>query len=141
MSTSTSSFEALDPHDPNLSRLATSMFSKTADYLYGELTATLEDYRLLENMNKATVLKYTDMKQVAVNISKNMVELNEQCEGFISFWVKFYFCCSFVDDVLLPYLEQIDQIEDSVIKLEQAAYKLDAYTKRLEAKFKSLEKR
>ena len=40
LSTSTSSFEALDPHDPNLSRLATTMFNKTADYLYGELTAT-----------------------------------------------------------------------------------------------------
>jgi len=40
LSTSTSSFEALDPHDPNLSRLATTMFQKTADYLFGELTAT-----------------------------------------------------------------------------------------------------
>lgn len=70
----------MDPHDPNLSRLATSMFNKTADYLYGELTTTLEDYKLLENMNKASVLKYTDMKQVASNISKNMAELNEQCK-------------------------------------------------------------
>lgn len=79
LSTSTSSFEALDPHDPNLSRLATSMFSKTADYLYGELTSTLEDYRLLENMNRATITKYTDMKHVTSSISKNMGELNEQC--------------------------------------------------------------
>lgn len=46
-----------------------------------------------------------------------------------------------VDDSLIPLLQQIDQIEDSVIKLEQAAYKLDAYSKRLEAKFKNLEKR
>lgn len=49
--------------------------------------------------------------------------------------------CVLTDDSLLPYLQQIDQIEDSVVKLEQAAYKLDAYSKRLEAKFKSLEKR
>lgn len=41
---------------------------------------------------------------------------------------------------LLPQLEQIDQIYDSVVKLEQAAYKLDHYAKRLEAKFKQLEK-
>lgn len=47
----------------------------------------------------------------------------------------------FLDNSLLPYLQQIDQIEDSVVKLEQAAYKLDIYSKRLEAKFKSLEKR
>ncbi|XP_025837587.1 biogenesis of lysosome-related organelles complex 1 subunit 2, partial [Agrilus planipennis] len=123
LSTSTSSFEALDPHDPKLSRLATTMFTKVSDYLYGELTSTQEEYKLLETMNKATVTKYTDMKHIAANISKNMTELNEKC------------------DSLQPYLEQIDQIEDSIAKLEQAAYKLDAYSKRLEAKFKSLEKR
>lgn len=79
LSTSTSSFEALDPHDPNLSRLATSMFSKTADYLNGELTSTLEDYKLLENMNRITITKYTDMKHVTSSISKSIGELNEQC--------------------------------------------------------------
>lgn len=79
MSTSTSSFEALDPHDPNLSRLATNMFNKTADYLYGELTATQDDYRLLENMNRATITKYSDMKHIASNIAKTMVDLNEKC--------------------------------------------------------------
>lgn len=56
------------------------MFNKTADYLYGELTTTLDDYRLLENLNKAAVLKYSDMKQLAGNVSKNMAELNEQCK-------------------------------------------------------------
>ncbi|KAK4880635.1 hypothetical protein RN001_008781 [Aquatica leii] len=123
LSTSTSSFEALDPHDPNLSQLATTMFTKTADYLYGELTATQEEYRLLENMNRATITKYSDMKHIATNVAKSMTELNEKYTG------------------LQPYLDQIDQIEDSIAKLEQAAYKLDAYSKRLEAKFKNLEKR
>ncbi|KAL1491272.1 hypothetical protein ABEB36_011892 [Hypothenemus hampei] len=123
LSTSTSSFEALDPHDPNLSRLANTLFSKTSEYLYGELTSTLDDYKLLENMNRATIAKYSDMKHIANNISKNVTELNSKYE------------------LLLPLLEQIDQIEDSVMKLEQAAYKLDAYTKRLEAKFKNLEKK
>jgi biogenesis of lysosome-related organelles complex 1 subunit 2 len=123
LSTSTSSFEALDPHDPNLSRLATTMFNKTSDYLYGELTSTLDDYRLLENMNRATITKYSDMKHIAANVSKSMGELNEKYNS------------------LQPYLQQIDQIEDSVVKLEQAAYKLDVYSKRLEAKFKNLEKR
>ncbi|XP_066141782.1 biogenesis of lysosome-related organelles complex 1 subunit 2 [Euwallacea fornicatus] len=123
LSTSTSSFEALDPHDPNLSRLANTLFSKTSEYLYGELTSTVEDYKLLENMNRATITKYTDMKHIAANVSKSMGELNEKY------------------DSLLPLLQQIDQIEDSVIKLEQAAYKLDAYSKRLEAKFKNIEKR
>jgi len=35
------------------------------------------------------------------------------------------------DKNLQPYLEQIDQIEENVSNLEQAAYKLDVYSKRL----------
>jgi len=35
------------------------------------------------------------------------------------------------DSSLQPYLEMIDQVEESVAGLEQAAYKLDAYSKRL----------
>ncbi|KAK9870505.1 hypothetical protein WA026_008062 [Henosepilachna vigintioctopunctata] len=123
LSTSTSSFEALDPHDPNLSRLATSMFNKTAEYLYGELTSSLDDYRLIEEMNHVTTIKYNDMKNIASNVSKSLIELNSKYESII------------------PLLEQIDHLEDNVTKLEQAAYKLDAYSKRLEAKFKTLEKR
>ena len=38
---------------------------------------------------------------------------------------------SITDRSLQPYLDQIDQIEESVATLEQAAYKLDAYSKRL----------
>jgi biogenesis of lysosome-related organelles complex 1 subunit 2 len=52
LSTSTSSFEALDPHDPQLNHLASVMFSKSADWISGELSATIEDYKLLEKMNK-----------------------------------------------------------------------------------------
>lgn len=80
LSTSTSSFEALDPHDPNLSRLANTMFSKTSEYLQEELTSTLDDYRLLENMNQAVITKYSDMKHLAVNVKKSMSELNEKCK-------------------------------------------------------------
>ncbi|XP_053645253.1 biogenesis of lysosome-related organelles complex 1 subunit 2 isoform X1 [Cherax quadricarinatus] len=123
LSTSTSSFEALDPHDPNLSHLASLMFSHTSNYLQGELSAVLEDYTLLEQMNKATITKYADMRQIGGSVSRALKDLNEKYLA------------------LQPYLEQIDQIEDSVTKLEAAAYKLDAYSKRLEAKFKSLEKK
>ena len=52
LSTSTSSFEALDPHDPQLNHLASVMFSKSSDWISGELDATVEDYKLLEKMNK-----------------------------------------------------------------------------------------
>lgn len=36
-----------------------------------------------------------------------------------------------LDKSLQSFLEQVDQIEDSVCTLEQAAYRLDAYSKRL----------
>lgn len=117
------------------------MFNKTADYLYGELTATLDDYRLLENMNQSTITKYSEMKHIAGNVGKSMADLKDKCRCFYFVSFEFSTIKFFLDDTLQPFLNQIDQIEDSVIKLEQAAYKLDAYSKRLEAKFKNLEKR
>lgn len=39
LSTSCSSFEVLDPHDPVISRLATQLFKRTNDYLQGEMSA------------------------------------------------------------------------------------------------------
>eukprot|EP00088_Acartia_fossae_P059217 TRINITY_DN7004_c0_g1_i1.p1 TRINITY_DN7004_c0_g1~~TRINITY_DN7004_c0_g1_i1.p1 ORF type:complete len:160 (+),score=25.30 TRINITY_DN7004_c0_g1_i1:44-523(+) len=123
LSTSTSSFEAVDPHDPVLNNLANSLFSKTADWVSGELDSTIDEYRLLEQMNRVTLTKYGDMKQITTNISKGVTELNEKYTN------------------LMPYLEQIDQIDESISRLEQAAYRLDSYSKRLEAKYKQLEKR
>merc|ERR1711971_938396 len=123
LSTSTSSFEALDPHDPQLNLLASTMFSKTADWIAGELESTSAEYQLLEQMNRVTCTKYTDMHQVTQNVSKGVSDLNNKYAE------------------LQPFLEQIDQIDESVSRLEQAAYKLDAYSKRLEAKFKTLEAR
>jgi len=74
-------------------------------------------------MNKVTATKYSDMEQITANIAKGMTQLNLAYTH------------------LRPYLEQIDQIDESVTRLEAAAFKLDAYSKRLEAKFKSLEQR
>ncbi|XP_067646449.1 biogenesis of lysosome-related organelles complex 1 subunit 2 [Eurosta solidaginis] len=120
LSTSTSSFEALDPHDPNLSRLATKMFRKTEEYISNELNAPLEDYKLLEEMNKATVAKYADMQQIAENLNVSTNELS----------IKF--------QQLVPLMKQIDEISDTVDKLEAAAYKLDAYSIALENRIKSV---
>ena len=122
LSTSTSSFEALDTHDPQLNQLASKLFNKTSEWITGELNSTSEDYKLLEQMNRLTTTKYSDMRQIASNVGKGISELNGKYRD------------------LLPFLEQIDQIDESVTRLEQAAYKLDAYSKRLEAKFKTLEK-
>ncbi|XP_043249716.1 biogenesis of lysosome-related organelles complex 1 subunit 2-like [Colletes gigas] len=122
LSTSTSSFEALDPHDPNLSRLANMMFKKTGEYLQEELTSTHADYRLLERLNKETIAKYTELKTISSSVAQSLDSLNEKYKK------------------LQPILDNINEIDDSVTKLEQAAYKLATYAKRLEAKFKDIEK-
>ncbi|XP_006825385.1 biogenesis of lysosome-related organelles complex 1 subunit 2-like [Saccoglossus kowalevskii] len=85
--------------------------------------ATAEDYKLLEKMNQVTIQKYGDMRTITSNIATSMQNLNDKFKS------------------LQPYLDQIDQVEESVANLEQAAYRLDAYSKRLELKFKQLEKR
>ncbi|XP_012691603.1 biogenesis of lysosome-related organelles complex 1 subunit 2 [Clupea harengus] len=115
--------EAVEPAEPDIDELCTDMFDKMAVFLQGELTATCEDYKLLENMNKLTSLKYMEMKDISINISRNLQDLNQKYAS------------------LQPYLDQINQIEEQVTALEQAAYKMDTYSKKLEAKFKKLEKR
>jgi len=122
LSTSTSSFEALDPHDPNLSRLANTMFQKTSEYLQEELTATHEDYRLLERMNQETIAKYAELKNISTNVAQSLDLLNQKYKK------------------IQPVLDNINEIDESVNKLEQAAYKLLAYSNRLEAKFNDIEK-
>jgi len=123
LSTSTSSFEALDPHDPNLSRLADLMFSHTSSYLQGELGAVLEDYSLLTRMNDATREKYADLSQVAGSVGRSLAGLNAKYLA------------------LQPLLDQIDQIEASVASLEEGVYRLDAYARRLEERCKEVERR
>jgi len=98
---SASSFEALTRHDPNLSRLATKMFNKTEEYITHELNAPLEDYKLLEEMNKATIAKYKDMRQIAENLNTSTSELS----------LKF--------QQLAPMMQQIDEISDTVDKLRR----------------------
>ncbi|XP_062857378.1 biogenesis of lysosome-related organelles complex 1 subunit 2 [Trichomycterus rosablanca] len=115
--------EATEPAEPDINELCKDMFEKMAVFLQGELTATCEDYKLLENMNKLTSLKYMEMKDISINISRNLQDLNQKYAS------------------LQPYLDQINQIEEQVTALEQAAYKMDTYSKKLEAKFKKLEKR
>lgn len=85
LSTSTSSFEALDPHDPNLSKLATKMFRKTEEYISNELQAPIEDYQLLENMNRATIAKYSDMRQISQNLSVSTAELSVKFQALVSY--------------------------------------------------------
>ncbi|KAG6445611.1 biogenesis of lysosome-related organelles complex 1 subunit 2 [Manduca sexta] len=122
MSPSCSSFEVLDPHDPVISRLATQLFKKTNDYLQGEMAAGQDHYNLLEEINRLTITKYADLRNLAVNLNKTLNEYNEM-----------------YNQQTKPLLEQIDKIEAQVSKFEVNAYRLDSYTKQLKARFKELE--
>nr|XP_020836003.1 biogenesis of lysosome-related organelles complex 1 subunit 2-like [Phascolarctos cinereus] len=114
--------EAMEP-EADIMGLCQDMFSKMATYLTSELTATSEDYELLENMSKLTSLKYLEMKDIAVNVSRNLKDLKQKYAA------------------LQPSLDQITLIKQQVAALEQAANKLDAHSKKLEAKYKKLERR
>lgn len=107
----------------DIAELTRDMFQKMTAYLQGDLSVTAEDYKLLEQMNLVTSKKYADMRNIALQIGDSMTGLQNKYQS------------------LQPYLDQIDQVEESVTSLEQAALRLDAYSKRLEAKFKQLEKR
>lgn len=121
------------------------MFQKIHEYLQAELTSSESEYLLLEQMNKVTADKYRDLTQVAAIVGKGIVELNSKCmEKHIYYVVviTLYSLSTFISLLTVKslevYLEQIDQIEDNISKLEHAAYKLDVYTVRLENKFKAL---
>ncbi|XP_078010651.1 LOW QUALITY PROTEIN: uncharacterized protein LOC144457192 [Phascolarctos cinereus] len=94
-----------------------------ATYLAVKLTATSENDKLLENMDKLTSLKYLAMKDNAVNISRNLKDLNQKYAA------------------LQPYLDQITLTEEQIAALEQAAYKLDAYSKKKKTRSKVQEVR
>ncbi|XP_036595558.1 biogenesis of lysosome-related organelles complex 1 subunit 2-like [Trichosurus vulpecula] len=105
--------EAMEPDKVDITGLCRDVFSKMVTYLMGELTgylsATSEDYKLQENMNKLASLKYLKMKDIAVNIRRNLKDLNQKSAA------------------LQPYLVQITLIEEQMVALEQADTKLDAY--------------
>ncbi|XP_063633152.1 biogenesis of lysosome-related organelles complex 1 subunit 2 [Cydia splendana] len=122
VSTSCSSFEVLDPHDPVISRHATQLFKRTNDYLQGEMSAGQDHYNLLEQINRLTITKYADLRSLAVNLSKTLNEYNEMYNTQIR-----------------PLLQQIDAIDAQVSRFEASAYRLDAYTKQLKQRFKELE--
>lgn len=143
LSTSTSSFEPFDAHDPNLSRLATKAFQKTGEYISHELASTVDDYKLIENMNRAMMTKVADMRQMSQSIAAKNAELNQKYEELVSPTdaLEFHHGMQKSPVILFlqkPLLQRIDDIEATVDKLEAAAYQLDSYTIRLENKFKSL---
>jgi hypothetical protein len=62
---STSSIDAVDvASDNHLDALAGQMFDRVHAYVHANVEATVDEYRLLQNMNDATRQRYDDMRQV-----------------------------------------------------------------------------
>ncbi|KAG8184703.1 hypothetical protein JTE90_013092 [Oedothorax gibbosus] len=108
---------------PNLNELAVDMFQKSSEYIEAELAVAQDDYKLLTDLNRECDMTYAGLRKIGGNLNKQLKEMTEKHAA------------------LKPYLEMIDSINESTSKLEAVAYMMDAYSKRLEAKFKSLEKR
>ncbi|CAD0193872.1 unnamed protein product [Chrysodeixis includens] len=121
VSPSPSSFEVLDPHDPTLSRHATHLFKKTNEYLQGEIASGGDHYLLLEDINRLAITKYTDLRNLAVNLNRTLVDYNE---AYIT--------------TIRPLLAQVDDIDEMVAKLEENAHRLDGYTKQLKTRVREL---
>ena len=62
LSTSTSSFEALDPHDPQLNHLASLMFSKSAEWMQVGASTCLSMHGPLHTGQKLSWPKFLNLK-------------------------------------------------------------------------------
>lgn len=83
LSTSTSSFEALETYDSELNRLATKAFEKTYTYVTHDMNVSLDDYKLLEQMNRACISKYSDMQQISENLATSSIQLKEKFDKLV----------------------------------------------------------
>lgn len=70
---------------------------------------------MLEDINEKTSQRYADMKQVAGTVSERLYQLNEKYEE------------------LRPYLQQIDEIDITSRKMEDAVGVLENYVANLGA--------
>uniref|UniRef100_A0AC35U4W6 Conserved domain protein n=1 Tax=Rhabditophanes sp. KR3021 TaxID=114890 RepID=A0AC35U4W6_9BILA len=85
------------------------MNQKVSSFLEGQIETTIQEYKLLTNMNDATTQRYNDMKHVAKTVSEKFSDLNNRC------------------DQLQAFLQQIDSIDKSSKELETVVNHLDDY--------------
>ncbi|XP_003737681.1 biogenesis of lysosome-related organelles complex 1 subunit 2-like [Galendromus occidentalis] len=104
-----------------MEQAADKMFSSTADFLRTEVNAVVDDFQQLKAMHKAVLHKYEDLKKTTQVIGGALEAPEDQYKD------------------LAPILTQLDDIEEDVSNLEQAAFKLDSDCKQLEQKLRSLE--
>ncbi|ORE20838.1 hypothetical protein BCV71DRAFT_74562 [Rhizopus microsporus] len=86
------------------------------EYTKAELKVTVEDCKLLENMNYITKEKYSQMNQMSQRIMSEISKLQNTYDQFDQF------------------ITQVDDIHQQSIKMENTIKALDEYSKHLENK-------
>uniref|UniRef100_A0AAF5DQF8 Biogenesis of lysosome-related organelles complex 1 subunit 2 n=2 Tax=Strongyloides stercoralis TaxID=6248 RepID=A0AAF5DQF8_STRER len=99
------------------------MNQKVSSFLEGQIESTIQEYKVLGEMNDVAAQRYDDMKHVAKSVNNKYTELNQKCEQ------------------LHTFLNQIDVIDKASKDLEAIVYNLDDYVKKLEQKFSSMLKK
>mmetsp|Transcript_16042 Transcript_16042/g.18152 ORF Transcript_16042/g.18152 Transcript_16042/m.18152 type:complete len:226 (-) Transcript_16042:1196-1873(-) len=92
------------------------MFEKLGDYAKLEVEGSLSELKCLEQMNRVTAAKYSEMLSTA-----------EGLKAFQEGLFKKY-------DELSPVFAEIDKLEKSVLEFERITELLDQYSKRLDEK-------
>uniref|UniRef100_A0AC34RIB2 Biogenesis of lysosome-related organelles complex 1 subunit 2 n=1 Tax=Panagrolaimus sp. JU765 TaxID=591449 RepID=A0AC34RIB2_9BILA len=102
-------------------KLSDSVYDKVSTFVMGQVSSTVADYKVIEDMNNSTAQRYSDMKQVASTISGRLTELEEKYES------------------LRPYLQQVDEIEAASRRLESVVNSFEPYIAALENKVKAMQ--
>ncbi|KAF9399174.1 biogenesis of lysosome- organelles complex 1 subunit 2 [Mortierella sp. AD011] len=108
--------------EEHVARTSQDMFRKIAEYVRGEMLATGEDYKLLENMNVLTKERYSELAVVAQELMQEVGKLRTTYSDFE------------------PYLARIDEISQQAETISNIAAELDEYTKSLETRLKRVTK-
>ncbi|GMT24045.1 hypothetical protein PFISCL1PPCAC_15342, partial [Pristionchus fissidentatus] len=103
-----------------IAKLADEAQDRLSALLHAQISSTVEEYKLIEEMNKVTAKRYEDMKIVAEGVGEKLKKLD------ISY------------DAIRPYLRQVHELDEGTKRLEDALTKMENYVTNLEQKLSNL---